>query len=881
MISPWINALKSAVPLSVYCLTSGTDSERSSSSDWSKNASERFWRGLDLGIKAATAGALAVREELYNSHVPGNGNAVKAASQEIASTPRRSSSIVTLVARSLGSGLCAICGIKNGDLSFPGANPNRYAAIDVVIRFCGFVGKIVRVMVYPEIFGRSIVMALTLRVCFLGCARLIRAIRRWQFSRTQDGAEIYASRAALKSATTYREYRSAEKAYLSASAKIAAARSLTSGEQKVLEQLERRFARYRDYIRNGDLRRLQFELRSDLLRKHFASEARHPKVRDALQRYSGIVCSAFALIATGEIPEPLLPLVHFSRSDLESSSELKGLAFIDELEQFHATRAKGGQVKSPNSGRSRRGSAIFGLIEVPEEEQGQDESPSVSYESLLDSGKLDDDKIESLQIRLSFFQETRHSFGRTALLFSGGARMGLYHIGVMKTLLEHNLLPRIISGSSAGSIVVAVLGCRTSDEIRRQVFDANCMNLKFFGRSDGLDQALQLMLHGEPLPQDMQDSLLEIAKQQHKKSGGGGLMLTLLKLVLPLLAEPFPSYVPLVKALLPSWTKTNMLLDIQVLGKAIKDLVGDMTFQEAYEKTGRTINITATPFGGDRDIPLLLNYLSSPYVTVASACMASCCIPGVFSPVKLVSKTLDGNFEEYQPSGLSWIDGSLESDLPMQRLSELFNVSHFIVSQVEPHARLFAPADPYELEDLPLTDQYMLGYLMNAVRGAKDMANSYVTHLSKAGLKRIFELGIGKTLTPAMVQRYDGDITLYPRAYFRDFYTLLQNPTHQQYNQAILEGERMTWQKLRKIRTHCMIEFMMDDCCHALDARLHNLRHRGIQQRCEMRKRSSLLVTTAAAAAQQNKNKPSGHHLEKMLLNRMESEPHFRNGENK
>jgi TAG lipase / steryl ester hydrolase / phospholipase A2 / LPA acyltransferase len=35
-------------------------------------------------------------------------------------------------------------------------------------------------------------------------------------------------------------------------------------------------------------------------------------------------------------------------------------------------------------------------------------------------------------------------------------------------------------------------------------------------------------------------------------------------------------------------------------------------------------------------------------------------------------------------------DGSVENDLPMQQLSELFNVNHFIVSQVNPHSALFS-----------------------------------------------------------------------------------------------------------------------------------------------------------------------------------------------
>jgi len=35
-------------------------------------------------------------------------------------------------------------------------------------------------------------------------------------------------------------------------------------------------------------------------------------------------------------------------------------------------------------------------------------------------------------------------------------------------------------------------------------------------------------------------------------------------------------------------------------------------------------------------------------------------------------------------------DGSIESDLPMEQLSELFNVNHFIVSQVNPHTAILS-----------------------------------------------------------------------------------------------------------------------------------------------------------------------------------------------
>ena len=58
-----------------------------------------------------------------------------------------------------------------------------------------------------------------------------------------------------------------------------------------------------------------------------------------------------------------------------------------------------------------------------------------------------------LLTKYDFFARTRHAFGRTALLLSGGAAMGMYHLGVIKVLSEEGLLPRIISGSSVGALV--------------------------------------------------------------------------------------------------------------------------------------------------------------------------------------------------------------------------------------------------------------------------------------------------------------------------------------------------------------------------------------------------------------------------------------------
>jgi hypothetical protein len=56
-------------------------------------------------------------------------------------------------------------------------------------------------------------------------------------------------------------------------------------------------------------------------------------------------------------------------------------------------------------------------------------------------------------------------------------------------------------------------------------------------------------------------------------------------------------------------------------------------------------------------------------------------LAGVYAPVELLCKDENGEVVPYlQGHSVKWEDGSMQADLPMQRLSELFNVNHFIVS---------------------------------------------------------------------------------------------------------------------------------------------------------------------------------------------------------
>jgi TAG lipase/steryl ester hydrolase/phospholipase A2/LPA acyltransferase len=86
------------------------------------------------------------------------------------------------------------------------------------------------------------------------------------------------------------------------------------------------------------------------------------------------------------------------------------------------------------------------------------------------------------------------------------------------------------------------------------------------------------------------------------------------------------------------------------------------------------------------ELPRLLNYLTAPNVLIWSAIAASCSVPFIFSSSEILAKDPQtGQPQSWNATPQRWIDGSVDNDLPMAKLSELFNVNHFIVSQVNPH----------------------------------------------------------------------------------------------------------------------------------------------------------------------------------------------------
>ncbi len=67
---------------------------------------------------------------------------------------------------------------------------------------------------------------------------------------------------------------------------------------------------------------------------------------------------------------------------------------------------------------------------------------------------------------LAGFRRAAHIFGRSALLLSGGASLGFFHLGVVKALSEQGLLPDVLSGASMGALIACGTGVRTDEELK-------------------------------------------------------------------------------------------------------------------------------------------------------------------------------------------------------------------------------------------------------------------------------------------------------------------------------------------------------------------------------------------------------------------------------
>lgn len=354
----------------------------------------------------------------------------------------------------------------------------------------------------------------------------------------------------------------------------------------------------------------------------------------------------------------------------------------------------------------------------------------------------DGDSTElSVASKLKIMRRAQKNLGESALLLSGGASMGFFHMGVAKAMLDQGLLPKTICGASMGALIGGGICSRTDDELRELFSDLNSMyrtGLRFLK------------------PQEM--------------------------------------------------LKQRLLLDQSQLEHCANENIGELTFAEAAARSGRQFCVSVSP-SRSRQKPRVLSARTSPQTLVSNGVIASCAIPGVYPPVSLKARDKKGKTVPYL-AGEKWVDGTFQGDLPMKRLGRLFNINHFIVSQVNPHAVPF------------LVSRHGRGPLALAADLTLSSARIQMAQTLKVLQGRVKSPRIHNVMEHGRLlaeQEYKGDINIHPQLDGWMYRRLLANPSVDDLKRYVSLGEKATWPKISMIRNQTRIQATLAACVSRLE----------------------------------------------------------------
>jgi predicted acylesterase/phospholipase RssA len=346
------------------------------------------------------------------------------------------------------------------------------------------------------------------------------------------------------------------------------------------------------------------------------------------------------------------------------------------------------------------------------------------------------------------FKHLYTNYGRSALCLSGGATFAYYHFGVVKALLDANLMPTVITGTSGGALIAALVATRTDEELKQ--------------------------------------------------------------LLIPALANKITACEDSMMTWLRRWWKTGARFDsIEWARKSSWFTRGSMTFREAYERTGRILNVSCVP--SDPHSPTILaNYLTSPDCVIWSAVLASAAVPGILNPVVLMMKTRDGTLAPYS-FGHKWKDGSLRTDIPLRALNMHFNVNFSIVSQVNPHVNLFFFSSRGSVGK-PVTHRrgrgWRGGFLGSAVE--QYLKLDLTKWLKVLRHLELLPRPLGQDWSEVFLQRFSGTITLWPKTVVSDFYYILSDPTPHRLSQMLHAGQQSAFPILNFLSNRILPERLIE-----------------------------------------------------------------------
>lgn len=249
-----------------------------------------------------------------------------------------------------------------------------------------------------------------------------------------------------------------------------------------------------------------------------------------------------------------------------------------------------------------------------------------------------------------------------------------------------------------------------------------------------------------------------------------------------------------------NFIKTGFLVDNKDFMNTCKFYYEDITFEEAYQLTRKHVCISVSRqasggAGSGGPTKLLLNHISTPHVLIRSAVATSCALPGIMRANELLCKNADGEVVPFHVDGegVQFIDGSVQADVPFRRMSALFSVSNFIVSQVNVHV-------------IPFIGHKIPGALPKGSVVLKDMLSALdldLRHrsviLSKMGIMPKF---YGHDISSVFKQVYHGNVTIVPQMKMEEALGVkaIMHPSVQDMREYIRGGRKASWPHLRRVK---------------------------------------------------------------------------------
>ncbi|KAL4785098.1 hypothetical protein BJX76DRAFT_325587 [Aspergillus varians] len=395
---------------------------------------------------------------------------------------------------------------------------------------------------------------------------------------------------------------------------------------------------------------------------------------------------------------------------------------------------------------------------------------SIQHVTALQTVPVHDSGFTS-QAKVELLHDTRQAFGRTTLLLQGGSIFGLCHLGVVKALYLQGLLPRIITGTATGALIAALVGVHNEDELL-SILDGKNIDLSAFGRWRD-DTQPSSWLGRWLLPSGF---------------GNGGLM-TLLRRT-------------------KRYFSKGYFLEAEVLEECVRTNLGDLTFEEAYARSKRILNITVAT-SGRSGTPNLLNYLTAPNVLIWSAAVASNATNNsLYPPVTIYCKDETGSIVPWPHSQdvifKPWRHTHYEEgESPLSRIAELFNVNHFIISQARPYIIPFLRSELNFLDRRPTTGHWNL---------TRPLARLVILEIGHR-LRQLNYIGLlPSPLARLLIEETvpGSHVTLVPDLRLRDFPKLFQSPDQSSLAHWILKGERGVWPAVSALKVRCAVEIELD-----------------------------------------------------------------------